>query len=469
MVLGAEPRRQTTLTLIILDSLMVSLALAVAAYIRFYLDLPIFESASPSLDQIWLFSAGLVPVWLLLLAAEGAYNTKNLFVGGEEYRRVFHANNLAGLVGVLVIFALKAPISRAWVLISWGLALVFLQASRYFYRHYVHRMNRNSAATTSVLIVGANAEAADVAEQINSSTHLGANVVGALDGAGDIDGRLESIGHISDLVEHVKRVNPDALVVVPSALGADAQSAYQSLKKVSASVYIAPSLRDVMESRVSIQPIGGMPLIRVEPAKIEGFAWVVKRAFDLTMSVLLLVILLPLLLLVSIAIIIESRGPVFFVQERVGRDLKRFGMLKFRSMVSDAEEKLDDVAHLNEADGHVFKIKDDPRVTRVGGFIRRWSIDELPQLINVLGGKMSLVGPRPPLPDEVEKYDEWQKGRLGILPGMTGYWQVSGRSDTSFKDMVKLDIFYIENWSLSFDLYILAMTLKAVTSRAGAY
>ena len=467
MVLGADSSKRKILLLVFIDGVMVSLALAIAAYLRFALD--IFGPASANIVPYMQFSSAFILVWLVVMAAEGTYNKRNLYVGGEEYRRVFHANNLSAMIAVLIIFSMKAPVSRAWIIMTWGLGLLFLMTSRYIHRHYVHRRNRNTAASTKVLMVGANSEAADVAEQIDSSGHLGASVIGALDGTGEVDSRLTSVGHITDLEQRVKELNPDALVVVPSALGGEIKTAFQEIKKVGPAIYIAPSLRDVMESRVSIQPIGGMPLIRVEPAKIEGFAWFVKRLFDITATLMLLLVLSPLLILVSLLILAESRGSLLFRQLRVGRDGREFKIFKFRSMVTDAEDQLDALQHLNERDGHVFKIKNDPRVTRVGKFIRRWSIDELPQLFNVLGGRMSLVGPRPPLPDEVSNYDQWQRGRLGTTPGMTGYWQVSGRSDISFDEMVKLDIFYIENWSLSFDLYILAMTAKAVTSRAGAY
>jgi lipopolysaccharide/colanic/teichoic acid biosynthesis glycosyltransferase len=171
---------------------------------------------------------------------------------------------------------------------------------------------------------------------------------------------------------------------------------------------------------------------------------------------------------VALAIRLDSRGPVLFRQERVGRDGQPFTMLKFRTMVEDAEERLPDVSHLNEAEGHFFKIADDPRVTGIGGTLRRWSIDELPQLLNVLRGQMSMVGPRPPLPHEVAAYDAWHLRRLRVRPGVTGVWQVSGRSDVPFDEAVRLDLFYIENWSLGYDLYLLGRTFGAVLSRRGA-
>jgi exopolysaccharide biosynthesis polyprenyl glycosylphosphotransferase len=194
-----------------------------------------------------------------------------------------------------------------------------------------------------------------------------------------------------------------------------------------------------------------------------------KRAVDLLLTGGGLVVLSPLLLAVMIGIKLDSAGPIFYRQERVGKNGQRFGMLKFRSMVTNADKKLADLRSRNEATGPLFKMRDDPRVTQVGRFIRRWSLDELPQLFNVLRGEMSLVGPRPPLPAEVEQYEDWQHGRLRAVPGLTGLWQVSGRSEVPFHDMVRLDLHYIRSWSLSLDIEIMLRTIPAVLSNRGAY
>jgi len=223
---------------------------------------------------------------------------------------------------------------------------------------------------------------------------------------------------------------------------------------------------ELLPERLEVQRIGGRSYIGFTP--VAEVSWL-KRALDMVVVSFGLLASAPLLALIAIAIKIDSRGPVFYGQQRVGKDGRLFKMLKFRSMVTGAEQRIVDLAAHNEASGPMFKMRRDPRVTRVGRFIRRWSLDELPQLFNVLRGEMSLVGPRPPVPSEVTQYEEWQLGRLRAVPGLTGLWQVSGRSEVPFHDMVRLDLHYIRNWSLSLDIEILLRTIPAVLTSRGAY
>ena len=218
-----------------------------------------------------------------------------------------------------------------------------------------------------------------------------------------------------------------------------------------------------------MRPVAGLPLLHVEEPQADEAGGVAKRAFDVLLTLGALVVLSPLILAVALAVKVTDGGPVFFSQLRVGRNGSQFRMLKFRSMAPDAEERLADYAHLNEAQGVLFKVRQDPRVTRVGAFLRRYSLDELPQLLNVLKGEMSLVGPRPPLPAEVSRYENHTRRRLLVRPGMTGLWQVSGRSELSWNDSVRLDLYYVDNWSMVTDLGIMAKTVRAVLAGRGAY
>jgi exopolysaccharide biosynthesis polyprenyl glycosylphosphotransferase len=208
--------------------------------------------------------------------------------------------------------------------------------------------------------------------------------------------------------------------------------------------------------------------LSLRPVRLTGVQAVGKRTFDLVLTLAASIVVLPVMALVAIVVKLTSAGPVFFTQERVGYHGRPFRVLKFRTMVEGAEEMVDALLDLNEATGPLFKIRHDPRLTKVGGFLRRWSLDELPQFLNVLLGDMSLVGPRPPLPREVHQYEDWMKARLEVRPGLTGLWQVSGRADLPFDDYVRLDLFYIENWSLAYDLFILAKTVPIVLSGHGA-
>ncbi len=241
------------------------------------------------------------------------------------------------------------------------------------------------------------------------------------------------------------------------------------LRTTDVDVHVSSGLFEVLSSRVLVSEIAGVPLITIKGISLSRGNLLVKRAFDLVTAGLIVVIGLPLWALIAAGIKLTSDGPVFYGQERVGRRGQRFKMLKFRSMYQDADARRDDLAQANEASGPLFKIRDDPRVTTIGRWLRKYSLDEFPQLINVLRGEMSLVGPRPPLPVEVGRYSIKDWRRLEVVPGMTGLWQVSGRSSLTFDEMVSLDLFYIENWSVTLDLTLLVRTVPAVLFARGAY
>lgn len=471
MVFTSRQRLAALLILILLDSLTVGLAFSTAYLARFIFDLPLLKEVGSQPQLYFQLSLLFLPVWLLAIAAEGGYNRRYLFIGSEEYRRLFHATAFAALGSTLITFLLKIDLSRGWMGLSWLFALIFLLLERYLYRRWRHFQNQRHPPRHKILIVGSNKEAAEVSKIINQASYLGSEVVGALNGIGRSAKDLEVIGHVRDLKAKVAQVNPEAVVVIPSALGSKAFSVYSQLKDLNCSVYITPSLKDVVSSRVSIQPIGELPLIKVEKVTIDGLKGFLKRLFDLTVASVLTLLLLPFFLVIAVAIKLNSPGPVFFKQTRVGKNGRHFTCLKFRSMVVNAEAKLKELKKLNEAKGHIFKIKNDPRITKVGRWLRRYSLDELPQLFNVIKGEMSLVGPRPPLPSEVANYNEWEQQRLAVKPGMTGYWQIYGRAKDifDFEEVVKMDLFYIENWSLTLDLYILWRTLWVVLAKQGSY
>jgi exopolysaccharide biosynthesis polyprenyl glycosylphosphotransferase len=223
----------------------------------------------------------------------------------------------------------------------------------------------------------------------------------------------------------------------------------------------------VAANRVAVQRFGDAPVLGLRRVELTGFQQTLKRGFDLVVATLLLLLLSPVLLACAVAVKLSGPGPVLFRQRRVGQDGREFVIHKFRSMVIDAEQRLDDLKARNEADGLLFKLRHDPRVTHVGRILRAWSLDELPQLVDVLRGDMSLAGPRPPIPSEVANYDAWIRNRLRVKPGLTGLWQVSGRHQLSFEDYVRFDLFYVENWSLSMDLFIVLRTIPTVLRRSG--
>jgi exopolysaccharide biosynthesis polyprenyl glycosylphosphotransferase len=279
------------------------------------------------------------------------------------------------------------------------------------------------------------------------------------------------VGSFRTIVEAATAAEADTIAVTASAelTASRLRRLGWQLEGSGIDLVVAPALTDVAGPRIRTRPVAGLPLIHVEPPDLNGRAKIVKGCTDWLISVVGLLLIAPLLLLIAAAIKIDSRGPVFFRQRRVGQDGEEFRVFKFRTMFVDAEDRLNELRHLNEGDGLLFKMRNDPRVTPVGRLLRRYSLDELPQLLNVLTGEMSLVGPRPPLPSEVALYDGDVARRLLVKPGITGLWQVSGRSDLSWEDGIRLDLYYVENWSLTTDLAIMWKTLGAVARARGAY
>jgi exopolysaccharide biosynthesis polyprenyl glycosylphosphotransferase len=281
---------------------------------------------------------------------------------------------------------------------------------------------------------------------------------------------LRPLGSRADLSRVLEEVHPDELVLAEAAL--DERTVLEVVEQAhrhGIRVRLAPDTTELLVQRGEYVPGQGTPLFELRPPVLTGWDWAVKRSFDLVVSVLVLVLGFPLWLLIALAIKLESRGPVFYVDHRIGVGEREFPMLKFRTMVAGAADLQPELEERNEASGALFKMRDDPRVTRVGRVLRRLSLDEIPQIVNVLRGEMSVVGPRPlPLRD-FRLLEDWHRARYAVLPGMTGLWQISGRSGLTFDDLVRLDFTYLENWSIWLDITIIAKTIPAVLARRGAY
>jgi exopolysaccharide biosynthesis polyprenyl glycosylphosphotransferase len=284
------------------------------------------------------------------------------------------------------------------------------------------------------------------------------------------DSGLAELGTIDDLPRLLEALHPDEVIVSGSDLGeAQLLDLVEEASRAGVKVRIAPTTMELLTQRAEYVAGQGVPLFELRPPVFAGLDWATKRAFDIVVSCAMIIAAAPLWLFIALAVKLDSTGPVFYRDRRVGLNEREFGMFKFRSMYADAGQRQAALEAANEASGPLFKIKDDPRVTRVGRFLRRYSIDELPQVLNVLRGEMSLVGPRPlPLRDYVQ-LEDWHRKRYLVLPGMTGLWQVSGRIELTFDDLVRLDFYYLENWSIWLDISILAKTLPAVLARRGAY
>jgi exopolysaccharide biosynthesis polyprenyl glycosylphosphotransferase len=390
----------------------------------------------------------------------GLYETHQ-FSSLEEFRRMITAVTLTITAVAMLSFWSEVSSSRLWVVYSWILALGFAAVSRRLWHRQVRRSWVEDKLTFDTLVVGINEEAQHLAELLGSN-RVGFRPIGFVS-TGSTNGAPPSLpvmGAIDRLRGLIHATGARCVFVAASAVTtADMKHVLKARRLDGVEIRVTANLPPTLATQVAIQSIGGLMALTVNAVRLTRTQAIAKRAFDVVMSAVGLLLLAPAFLVIAVAIKATTPGPVFFRQQRVGLQRRPFTLLKFRTMVADAELRLADLLSRNEADGPLFKLRHDPRITRVGGWLRRYSLDELPQLWNVLRGEMSLVGPRPPLPSEVAAYEDWQLDRLEVRPGITGLWQVSGRSDLSFDEYVRLDLFYIENWSLAYDLYLLGRTV----------
>lgn len=452
------------------DAIAISTALFVASIIRFEI---MGETPAAELDYTLLIALA-VPIELALFWVYGLYEPRQVLGPVNEFKQVFH-----GVVaGVVLMFlsdsAFNLQLSRGWAFIALLSGFVIVGGERLVLRKALHFMRRRGGDLTRTIVLGTNHEALTMARTLEREKWLGYQILGFVDDDGptgdEFVDQTRVIGKTSEIRELIEERHVGLVLVAATAFEAGRLNRlFWELQSMDVDLQITSGTLDLMASRMIIQSVAGVPLLYVRRTGMDRTQRTLKRAIDVLGSFFGLIILSPLLLFIGAWIKKDSDGEAFFKQVRVGREGRLFTVWKFRTMVKDAEEQRAELEHLSEGPGLLFKLKEDPRITKVGGFLRRYSLDELPQLWNVLRGDMSLVGPRPALPAEVEQYDEWVRNRLQVKPGLTGLWQVSGRTDTSFSDYVRYDLFYIQNWSLSLDLWVLWRTLRAVLTAEGAH
>jgi len=457
---------------VLIDAMAVMIALFGASIIRFEI-----MGETPALRDGWSYpvlTLVCVPVWLSLFWLYGLYEPRQVLSPVNEFKQVFHGV-VAGTVVLLISDSvLRLNLARGWALLAMFCGFVALGGERLAVRKTLHFMRRRGGDTTRTLVLGANHEGRTVASTLEREGWLGYQIVGFLDDDRAPGEKLENGHDVLAPVADVKRIidqrNVNLVLIAATAFEATRlNKLFWELQDCDVDLQITSGTVDLLASRMTVQSVAGVPLLYVRRTGISALQQTMKRTMDIVGSLALLVLLSPLLIAIALWIRQDSKGPAIFKQVRAGRDGKPFVCWKFRTMVVGAEQKLAELEHLSEGPGMLFKLKEDPRITRAGKRLRRYSLDELGQLINVLRGEMSLVGPRPALPSEVEQYDDWVRNRLRVKPGMTGLWQVSGRAETSFADYIRYDLFYIQNWSLSLDLWILWRTLRAVLSAEGAH
>ena len=466
------PLRALPVTTFVLDAVIVFSATVLAALGRERLSMFAPGTVAEHLGWLWPM---LIVTWLGAIALAGGYRASVFGAGPDEYKRVGQASLLtAGSLGVSC-YLVEFQLSRGFFFLAFAIGIPSLVMGRFLLRRAIHKARAHGSLLNRVLIAGSASHIDEIAGVLSREKWLGYQVVGALtppaSTAIETPAGVPVLGSTEDINWSVAASGANVLFFAGGAVGSaqELRRIAWDLEKKDVQVVVAPSVTDVSHDRVRIRPVGGLPLIHVDaPRATDAVRWG-KRLFDIVGSVGLLALFSPVFVVAAAWVKLHDRGPVLFRQTRVGKDGAEFSCLKFRSMVVDAEALLAELHAQHGYESGLFKLKQDPRITKPGAWLRKHSFDELPQLVNVLRGEMSLVGPRPPLPLEVERYERDANRRLNIRPGLTGLWQVSGRSDLSWEETVRLDLYYVDNWSMLQDINILFKTLRAVARPHGAY
>ena len=472
-------RFQRTVTGIVVatDVMGINLAFALAYWVRYHLQWfkPVDDVHYTTYRTYIPIALVLTLILLISYNLEGVYRPSRGRSWFDEVYSIF-SGTTTGIAVMVAVFYFYQPQYHSRLIFIYALVLItaLLGLSRLVKGVVLDRLRRRGIGVDRVLIVGAGEVGRMVMRNLVARPEFGYTVLGFVDddpqkGRSTL-GRFQGLGGLEHLPDLLSKGEVDEVIItLPWMYHRKILALVAQCQRARVRSRIVPDLFQMRLTQVDIDDLGGIPLIGFRDVAISGWKQVVKRGVDVVGALVLLVVLAPFLGLIALAIRLETPGSPIYCQARVGKGGREFTLYKFRSMYEGAEEERDRLVPLNEADGPLFKIREDPRVTRVGRLLRRASLDELPQLFNVLRGDMSLIGPRPPLPSEVAQYQDWHRKRLEVAPGMTGLWQVSGRSELTFDEMVMLDLYYIENWSLGLDLRIVLRTIPRVILGYGAY
>lgn len=462
---------------VVSDILLINIAFLIAYWLRY--ELQLFRTVDPANDvpySVYLPMAAVLTALLVLTnRREGAYDVRRGRPYFDDLYGLLNATTTAiMLMVVLVFFYRRLFYSRIIFIYAGILIIVLLGLARLVRNMVLTRMRAAGKGVDRVLIIGAGEVGRTVMRNLIAQPELGYRVIGFLDDdpmkSGADIGPIRALGALDALPDALKENQIDQVIItLPWQYHRKVIRLVTEAEQSGARARVVPDLFQLSLGGVDVEAINGIPLISIKESALTGLNRTLKRIVDVAISGTALVLISPLWAVIALAIKLDSPGPVLFRQERIGWRGRPFTVFKFRSMRVDAEEQLARLRELNEASGPLFKVREDPRRTRIGRFIRRTSLDELPQLINVLRGEMSIVGPRPGLASEVAQYQDWHRKRLAVLPGITGLWQVSGRSELTFDEMVMLDIYYAENWSLGLDLRIMVRTVPQMIFGDGAY
>jgi len=465
-------------SLIVSDALMTLLAFRLAYFFRFELNLTFFRLEAPAALPFYSsLSYILLIAWLAIFALAGLYKKENLLGGTEEYALVGRATTVGMLV--LIVAGFLEPtfiIARGWVLMAWLFSLVLIDFGRFILRRVVYLLRRRGLFLAKTIIVGANDEGLSLARQLKAWKTSGLDVIGFVDKKFKpgtlLFGNMRVLGDMEQLDDVIQGYGVEELILASSAISShdkmlDIFQRYGVNSGIN--VRMSSGLYEIITTGLTVKEFAYVPLVGVNKVRLTGLDTFVKFATDLLITIPAMILLLPVMLIIGIAIKLDSPGPILHRRRVMGVNKRQFDALKFRTMYENGDEIIDKYPGLKADLARNHKLKDDPRVTRVGRFLRKWSLDELPQMINVIRRDMSVVGPRMICPEEMDNYSQWNINLLTVKPGITGLWQVSGRSDVTYEERVRLDMHYIRNWSIWLDAQILIRTIPAVLRARGAY
>ena len=459
------------LALVMVDFLMLLVSYRFAYSIRFFSGLFIFTH----LPEYGIYFGKLYLIgilWLLVFAVSGMYTYRREISVIDEGYLILKSVAFSSLLTMALTFIYRdASFSRLVLFLTFLLAVFFIFSARFALRKIQLYLRFRGYDIKRAAIIGATPTGKLIKNRIMRNLNYGYRFAGFITGFRDCDRSEEdTLGILSDIENVLNTHKLDEIIMTnPSLSRRNIARLIMQCDAYEVKFRFVPDLFEIITNPVGFDDLVGIPVIRLKEVTLKGYKFLIKRVMDIILSFIFIIISSPIMLLTALFIRLDSPGPVFFKQNRVGKNNRNFNMYKFRSMVANAEDIKESLSSMNEATGPIFKIKNDPRTTKFGKLIRRFSLDELPQFFNIFVGDMSLVGPRPPVPLEVDKYNIWHKKRLDVIPGLTGLWQISGRSELSFDEMVKLDLYYIENWSIFLDIKILLKTIPVLFTSRGAY
>ena len=470
--------RLFTLSLIIVDGIAIGIAFWLAYYVRFGLSIRLFRlEVDPSIGFYVRLCLILIPLWLIIFYVMDLYDRKNLLGGALEYERIFFSTTIGVLLFIVVSFIISQFIfSRGWLLLFWVFAWFALTFGRFTMRRAIYRLRSHGYFMSPAVIIGANNEGSSLAEQLSRWTTSGLKVVGFVDDESPIGtpvyNQIRVLGTIDQLDEIVKNNSVEELIMASSAkVCRDNSLMLFQRYGVTGDINLRMSsgLYEIITTGLTVKEFAYVPLVGINKVKLTGMDQFLKVLLDYSITLPLLILIAPVLMIIALLVKLDSPGPIFYRRRVLGINGRQFEAFKFRTMSINGDEILTAHPELQTQLAKDYKLKDDPRVTHIGKILRRTSLDEFPQLINVLKREMSLVGPRMITPEELNKYDKWYINLLTVRPGLTGLWQVSGRSNVDYQERVRLDMHYIRNWSIWFDLQLLFQTIPAVIKGRGAY